>query len=101
MLTHLYRHWAYTNAAVEAVRGMVEDGLVTYKRAQQLLAALNDQERLAASIAGLASGRVANAAHAVACDCSLIYQDALSRGETATGDYLKLAARALLLPETH
>ncbi|MFV8816911.1 hypothetical protein [Haliea sp. E17] len=99
MLTELHRDWMYTCASAKAIQGLLDEGLISQLRALELKAALSNPQRMAASLAALEMGRVENVAMALACECALLYQDASQQEDPGKGDYLKLAARAMMLED--
>jgi len=99
MLGHLYHHWAYTNAVVRTVQGLVDSGVISTGRANTIRMQLADHEHVAETVIQLESGQSGSAFLSLAAKFVQLFNIAAVKGDAGKGDYLKLAARALELEE--
>ncbi len=103
MLGYMRNHLEYSNAVLDTLQSLVDEGVLSAVRAGDLRVSLANRDQVENTVVRMEYGNADSAFRELAANCWLHFEGARARGDYSKGDFLKLATRALMLgglPET-
>ncbi|TGD72558.1 hypothetical protein E4634_13615 [Mangrovimicrobium sediminis] len=97
MLGYMRNHLEYSNAVLDTLQSLVDEGAFSAVRAGDLRLRLADRAQVENTVVRMEYGSADSAFRELASNCWLHFEGARARGDNSKGDYLKLATRALML----